>query len=120
MAMRSLLSRIVFHRLGVLALLIVDLGCQKPARPAPAKVAPPAPPALPSIGADTTAQLRACCQQCAAASGRDPAGVDILAKPCSAYLGDFRGAPGVEQSCTAVLEQPKATVRSCQAVLQPN
>lgn len=117
--MALLLTHPVALRLALAAgaLVFSGLGCQQPGKPAPAKVAQPSPPALPSIGADTSAQLRACCKQCVDASGRDPAGFDISRKACAAYLGDFRGSPGVEASCSAVLGEQKATVRSCQAVL---
>jgi hypothetical protein len=108
--------------LGLLALssLGADVSpCGRARRPLPPVAPPP-----PSAAADADPQaLQRCCRQCAAASTRDPAGVDLSVLPCTRYsLGG--GAPGgadvvLTTACAELLASKKMLIGACQKMAAP-
>lgn len=109
--------------LGFLALssLGADVSpCGRARRPIP-RVEPP-PPSVAAAEADPEAVKR-CCRQCAAASSRDPAGVDLSVLPCTRYRPGG-GAPGgsegaLEASCAELLASKKLLIGACQQMSAP-
>jgi hypothetical protein len=52
-----------------------------------------------------------CCEQCAAAAARDPAGMDIRGKTCTSYPFEWHGGRGVDDECRAwFVAQPRPTL----------
>lgn len=103
--------------LGLLSLssLGADVSpCGRARRPLP-PVAPPPPPS--AAEADPEAVKR-CCRQCAAASSRDPAGVDLSILPCTKYRPRAGSPPGtsglIDPSCAELLESKKLLIGACQ------
>lgn len=117
MASHPLPARIVSLSLGLSLLALTH--CNRAQPPVPQAAASPSPTVAPRPAAAEQVELRPCCEQCVRASSRDPAGMDLSVLPCSRYLGDFRGAPGVDARCTTALAQSQSTVGSCQALLGP-
>ncbi len=54
-----------------------------------------------------------CCDECSSAAGRDPAGMDLSAKNCLSYEGEFNGGPGVSEVCAAHFRSVPSTLGQC-------
>lgn len=96
-----------------MAVVVVAMGCGgakgKPAEPDPSGTGTAT---APTAGDDAETR-RTCCEQCSSAAGRDPAGMDISIKSCTAYRGDFNGAVGVDETCFQYFEANPTTVGDC-------
>jgi hypothetical protein len=105
--------------------IVVLCGCTKGAdQKQPGSGADVAPAATATADAATAtdsdaAQHAACCNQCSAAAGRDPAGMDIATKDCRSYAGEFNGGPGVDDACLAHFKSVPTLLGDCWK-LDPN
>jgi hypothetical protein len=74
-------------------------------------------PAAERAAEPETDELRRCCRQCAAASSRDPAGVDLRVLPCTKYRSAPPGGPGnegLDAPCAELLGTKKVLIGTCQ------
>jgi hypothetical protein len=111
--MRPLSFLLLFSFISIAACTKAPATSDAPANLPPKVAAPAEPDAAAAAPAAAPAELIECCKQCSAASGRDPAGMDISRNPCAGYPAEFNGGPGVDATCKALFSERRTIVQEC-------